>query len=277
LAAPDSDLDQVFKALADPSRRQLLDSLNSERGQNLRQLCAGLNMARQSVSKHLAILEAADLVVSVRSGREKLHYLNAAPINEIAERWINRYDRQRIEAIAALKQLLEEDTVNDPTFVYKTYIGTTPERLWRALTDPAFTRIWWRAIELSTDWNVGSSMTWLNNGLTIEDPEQVVLEYQPYRRLSYTWHAFTPELTNVMGIDEGRAASLRSEGRSRVTFEIEPQGDKVQLTVIHDGFEPDSSVIDMISEGWPLVLSDLKSWLETGSILSDRASPRRTS
>ena len=85
-------MDEVFKALADPSRRRLLDSLNERNGQTLRELCAGLEMARQSVSKHLAVLEAANLVTTVWRGREKLHYLNAAPINEIAERWITRYD-----------------------------------------------------------------------------------------------------------------------------------------------------------------------------------------
>ena len=89
------DVDEVFKALADASRRRLLDSLNARNGQSLRELCAGLDMARQSVSKHLAVLEAANLVTTVRRGREKLHYLNAVPINAIAERWINQYDRER--------------------------------------------------------------------------------------------------------------------------------------------------------------------------------------
>src|SRR3954454_13816102 len=101
-----SHLDDAFKALADPSRRVLLDSLNERNGQTLRELCEGLAMARQSVSKHLAVLEAANLVTTVRRGRVKLHYLNAAPINEIAERWINRYDQDRVHALADLKQSL---------------------------------------------------------------------------------------------------------------------------------------------------------------------------
>src|ERR671923_2632489 len=95
----DDGMDAVFRALADPSRRRLLDSLNARSGQTLRELCAGLEMARQSVSKHLAVLEAAGVVTTLRRGREKLHYLNAAPINDIAERWINRYDRSRVEAL----------------------------------------------------------------------------------------------------------------------------------------------------------------------------------
>src|SRR5215472_11636044 len=101
-------MDEVFRALADPSRRMLLDSLNAHNGQTLRELCAGLDMARQSVSKHLAVMEAAGLVVIVWRGREKLHYLNPAPINDIAERWIKQYDRSRVRALADLKQALEE-------------------------------------------------------------------------------------------------------------------------------------------------------------------------
>src|SRR3954452_1664883 len=120
-------IDEAFRALADPSRRQLLDSLNDRNGQTLRELCAGLDMARQSVSKHLALLEAANLVTSVRRGREKLHFLNAAPINEIGERWIAPYERGRVEALADLKRALEDTTVDQPTFVYSTYIRTTPE------------------------------------------------------------------------------------------------------------------------------------------------------
>src|SRR3984957_14621263 len=96
-------MDEVFKALADASRRRLLDSLNARNGQSLRELCAGLDMARQSVSKHLAVLEAANLVTTVWRGREKLHYLNAVPINAIADRWIRRYDRERVRALADLK------------------------------------------------------------------------------------------------------------------------------------------------------------------------------
>src|SRR6185295_9682843 len=122
-------MDDAFRALADPGRRRLLDSLNARNGQTLRQLCSELDMARQSVSKHLAVLEAANLVTTLRRGREKLHYLNAAPINEIAERWIDRYDRDRVDALADLKRALEDTPMDKPSLVYTTYIRTTPERL----------------------------------------------------------------------------------------------------------------------------------------------------
>jgi hypothetical protein len=103
-------------------------------------------MARQSVSKHLAVLEAANLVTTVWHGRQKLHYLNPAPINDVAERWINRYDQQRVHALSDLKKALEETPMDKPAFVYKTYINTTPEQLWRALTEPAFTERYWGTV-----------------------------------------------------------------------------------------------------------------------------------
>ena len=255
-------MDDVFRALADPSRRRLLDSLNARNGQTLRQLCSELDMARQSVSKHLAILEAANLVTTVRRGREKLHYLNAAPINEIGERWITSYERERVHALADLKRALEENPMEQPSFVYTTYIKTTPERLWQALTEPAFTERYWRTA-FETDWQVGSQMTWHTYGVTIADPEQVVLEADPYRRLSYSWHTFTPELAEVHDLGDDVLAEATREGRSKVTFEIEPVGELCKLTVVHDGFEPESTVLRLISGGWPRVLSDMKTLLET--------------
>ena len=262
------EMDEVFRALADPSRRLLLDRLNERNGQTLRELCAGLEMARQSVSKHLAILEAAQLVTTVRRGREKLHYLNAAPINELSERWINRYDQGRVRALADLKRALEETPMDRPTFAYTTYIKTTPERLWQALTDPAFTERYWKT-GFETDWQVGSPMTWHMRGVIIADPEQVVLESEPYRRLSYTWHTLTPELAEVHGISDEVRAKVAEEGRSKVTFEIEPLDELCKLTVIHDGFEAGSTMLELVSGGWPHVLSELKTLLETGETFTD--------
>jgi DNA-binding transcriptional ArsR family regulator/uncharacterized protein YndB with AHSA1/START domain len=258
-------MDEVFKALADPSRRKLLDRLNAENGQTLRELCTGLDMARQSVSKHLRILEQADLVVTVRQGREKLHYLNAAPINEIADRWIDQYDRTRVDALADLKHALEDETMGRPSFVYKAYIDTTPEQLWKALTMTEFTERYWN-ITFESTWEVGAPITWYQKGVPIVDPEQVVLEADPYRRLAYTWHSFTPEWAELHGVDEERRARLAREGRTRASFDIEPVEDgKVRLTVVHDHFDDDSEVAEMVSEGWPRVVSALKTMLESAS------------
>ena len=261
-------VDDVFRALADPNRRRLLDSLNERNGQTLRELCSGLEMARQSVSKHLAVLEAANLVTTVRRGREKHHYLNAAPINDIAERWITRYDQDRIDALADLKRALEDTPVEPETssFVYTTYIRTTPEKLWQALTEPAFTERYW-SISFETDWKPGSAMTWRTRGLAIADPEQVVLEAEPYRRLSYTWQTHSPEWAQALNFTEEAGDRLASERRSKVTFEIEPLGDQVKLTVIHDDLAPGGLTGSMVSNGWPRVLANLKTLLETGETL----------
>ncbi|MGW8375761.1 metalloregulator ArsR/SmtB family transcription factor [Streptomyces sp. ODS28] len=278
-------MDEVFRALADPGRRRLLDSLNARNGQRLRELCDELDMARQSVSKHLAVLEAANLVTTVRSGREKLHYLNAEPINAIAERWIRQYDRERAGALADLKRALEQPPMSEDTsgtapgdtgdgteFVYTTYIATTPMRLWEALTEPAFTRRYW-GVAFETDWRPGSPLVWNEAGSgPIEHPEQVVLEAEPGKRLSYTWHTFTRQWAESVGLDEELRAKLAAEPRSQVTFDIEPVGEggeMVKLTVVHGGFGPDSTVREMCSGGWPAIISSLKSLLETGEPLPE--------
>ena len=258
-------LDDVFRALADPTRRRLLDSLNDRAGQTLTDLCSGLAMARQSVSKHLAVLEDAKLVTTVWRGREKLHYLNAAPINDISDRWINRYHRGRVSALAALKKSLEETPMPKPEFVYVTYIRTTPERLWQALTDPEFTMQYWNR-RFFTDWKKGSTYGLEQTGIRVEDPGQVILESDPPRRLAYTWHKVNDEMAEKFGWNPDFYARLKSESLSKVSFEIEPQDDgQVRLTVVHDGFEGDgSAVLESVSGGWPRVLSSLKTLLEAG-------------
>jgi uncharacterized protein YndB with AHSA1/START domain/DNA-binding transcriptional ArsR family regulator len=269
-------LDEVFRALADPHRRLLLDRLNERNGQTLSELGSGLEMARQSVSKHLDVLAAANLITTVRRGREKLHYLNAAPINEIAERWITRYDVDRVHALADLKRALEDTPMDQPSFVYTTYIRTTPERLWQALTEPAFTERYW-GLTIGSEWSVGSAMSWRMRGLTIDHPEQVVTESAPPRRLAYTWHTFTPELLEALDIGDEIRERLAAEPRSRVTFEIEPLGEQVKLTVTHDELIPAGITGSMISEGWPRVVANLKTVLETGAPLPDlqRSAPAR--
>lgn len=256
-------VDEVFKALADPSRRHLLDSLNRQNGQTLRELCSGLGMARQSVSKHLAVLEAAGLVTTTRRGREKLHHLNAAPVNAIADRWISRYDRGRVQVLADLKTALEGSPMS---FVYTTYIATTPEKLWEALTSPAFTDAYW-GVSFDSDWRAGSPITWRMGDLAITDPAQVVLESVPGSRLSYTWHSFTPEFAAKYEFSDEWLTTVTAESRSKVTFEIEPMGAQVKLTVTHDGFDEGSTVLGQVSQGWPAILSNLKTYLETGALL----------
>lgn len=261
-------MDDVFKALADPSRRLLLDSLNAHSGQTLTELCAGLSMARQSVSKHLAILETANLITTRWRGREKLHFVNAEPINAIADRWIRQYDRARVQTLADLKIALESESMSQTTdFVYTTYIKTTPERLWQALTDPVFSQRY-LGHALVSDWKVGSTYAWQDMGLNIEHPDQVVLEYDPYNRLAITFHTFVPDIASHAGISDETIAAAAAEPRSKVTFELEPAENQVKLTVIHDGFPADSVVRGLVSGGWPWKLSNLKSGLESAEVLA---------
>jgi uncharacterized protein YndB with AHSA1/START domain len=153
-----------------------------------------------------------------------------------------------------------------PAFVYTTYINTNPEMLWRALTDPAFTRRYWR-VAFESDWDTGSTYIFEQGGVRTVDPEQVVVESDPYRRLSYRWLTFTKEWAELNGFSDELLATISSERRSKVTFDIEPAGQLVKLTVVHDDFDPGSTVASMISEGWPHVLSSLKTLLETGEPL----------
>jgi uncharacterized protein YndB with AHSA1/START domain len=147
-------------------------------------------------------------------------------------------------------------------FVYTTYIRTTPEKLWQAITDPAFSHRYMGHAMVS-DFQKGSTYAWEDHGLKIEHPEQVILESDPYRRLAFTFHTFVPELaTAVEQLDEKTVATCAAERRSKVSFDIEPEGDMVKLTVIHDDFGPDSTVLGLISGGWPWKLSNLKTALE---------------
>ena len=157
--------------------------------------------------------------------------------------------------------------MDKPEFVYTTYIRTTPKQLWQALTEPAFTTRYWGGMALESDWQTGSVFTvTLADGTRIADPDQVVVEADPYRRLAYTWHTFTPEWAAHYKFSEEHRAAWASEPRSTVTFDIEDQGALCKLTVLHGGFEAGSGVLAGISEGWPRVMADLKTLLETGDV-----------
>jgi len=244
--------DAVFKALADPTRRAVLDRLRDRNGQTLGELCDPLDMARQSATQHLGVLEAANLITTVRRGREKLHYLNPVPLWDIAERWIETFERPRLRALSAIKHRAEEDTMTDrPDYVYVTYIESTPERVWEALTDADLTAAYWGHSNVS-DWEPGSPWEHRRtDGSGIADVTGTVLESVPPRRLTMAWDA--PDAPSP-------------KGPSRVTFEIEAYHEIVRLTVTHDNLADDRS-LEAISAGWPAVLANLKSLLETGHVL----------
>jgi uncharacterized protein YndB with AHSA1/START domain/DNA-binding transcriptional ArsR family regulator len=244
-------MDQVFKALADRTRRHLLDRLHERNGQTLGELCEHVDMTRQSATQHLTVLEAANLLSTVRRGRQKLHYLNPVPLHQIQERWIDKFERPRLRALSALKRRAEEAMSDRPTFVYVTYIESTPDQVWHALTDPELTAAYWGHSNVS-DWQAGSAWEHRRtDGSGIADVVGTVVESAPPTRLVTTWSAAGDE-------DAGAP--------SRVTFDIHPLGEIVRLTVTHEDLADEAERADAAA-GWAAVLSNLKSLLETGSPL----------
>jgi uncharacterized protein YndB with AHSA1/START domain/DNA-binding transcriptional ArsR family regulator len=234
------------------TRRALLDRLRERNGQSLGELCGPLAMARQSASQHLGVLEAANLITTVRRGRRKLHYLNPVPLWAIQERWIEQFEPPRLRALSAIKHRAEEATVPErPHYVYVTYIEASPEPVWEALTSAELTAQFWGHSNVS-DWHVGSSWEHLRvDGSGIADVAGQVLEVDRPRRLVLT---FDPR------------GETSPQGPSIVVFEIEPYRDIVRLTVTHENL-PDDQGLQAISAGWPAVCANLKSLLETGHVL----------
>jgi uncharacterized protein YndB with AHSA1/START domain/DNA-binding transcriptional ArsR family regulator len=250
-------MDSVFKALADPTRRLLLDRLREQNGQTLGELCERLGMARQSATQHLDVLVRASLVTVVRRGRERLHYLNPAPIHEIEERWISEFDRPRLLAISAIKTQAEEYAMTNgpasvPAYVYVTYIHASAEQVWRALTDADLTARYWGHANVS-DWQPGSAWEHQRaDGSGVLDAIGKVLKAEPPTRLVITFD-------DVPDAESPREPSV-------VTFLVEPHHDIVRLTVTHENLA-NLEMFGGISRGWPAVLANLKSLLETGDVL----------
>ncbi len=241
--------DPVFRALADPTRRYLLDALFERDGRSLTELESALAMTRFGVMKHLRVLEEAGLVVTRRSGRQKLHFLNPVPIRLIHDRWIDKYTEPWAATLSDLKQRLETTMEK----IYEIYIRTTPEQLWTAITDPAIRRIYQFGASVDSDWQVGSSVTLGAPDQGIRLAEGEILEIDPPRRLVHTMVAEWSD-------------EVRAEGTSRVTWQIEPVGDSCHLTVTHDQLR-DGAHPELFG-GWPMILSGLKTWLETGGHLT---------
>jgi DNA-binding transcriptional ArsR family regulator/uncharacterized protein YndB with AHSA1/START domain len=250
LAEP--DLEAVFKALADPQRRRLLDSLADEDGQTLLRLESRLpHLTRFGVMRHLRLLEAAGLVVTQRVGREKHHYLNPVPIRLIHDRWISRYADRTLGTMAALKRHLEEAPMTPPRHVYAIVIRTTPEALWHAITDGDETVRYYYGTRVSSDWTPGAAITYAYKDGSIAADGEVVAVDAP-RSLTMTFHARW---------DEGIAA----EPPVRMTWAIEAAGEGAcQLTVTTEDFAPGSRVERDFSGGIVYIVSGLKTLLETG-------------
>jgi uncharacterized protein YndB with AHSA1/START domain/DNA-binding transcriptional ArsR family regulator len=247
-------VEEVFRALADPSRRQLLDRLFERDGQSLTDLAEGLAMTRFGVMKHLGVLEGAGLVAVRRSGREKLHYLNPVPIQLVFDRWVSKYAAPWTGAMAEIKRDLEGTmSTTAPRHIYETYIRTTPDALWRALTDPDETMKYFYGTRFQSSLAAGAQWACIDaEGTTILDGE--VIESEPERRL-------------VLSFRMLHSPDAAEDAPSRVTWEIEPQGAVCLLRLSHEGFAGETATYRMVQFGWNPVLSGLKTLLETGQPL----------
>ena len=248
-------MDDVFRALADPTRRGLLDELFREDGQTLSALAGRLPMTRFGVMKHLRVLEEAGLVVTRRRGREKLHFLNPVPIRLVHDRWVSKYAEPWAATLSELKTRLERPMEK----VFEIYIKTTPERLWEAITDPELRAKYNFGVGVSSDWAPGSRYESVHPGAGVKIVEGENLEVDPPRRLVQSMTALWSE-------------DVKGEGTSRVTWEIEPVEDSCRLTVTHDELREGAN--DELYGGWPMILSGLKTLLETGEKLTTPGSLR---
>jgi uncharacterized protein YndB with AHSA1/START domain len=241
-------MDEVFRALADPTRRSLLDELFREDGQTLSALQGRLPMTRFGVMKHLKQLEEAGLVVTRRRGREKLHFLNPIPIRLVHDRWVSKYAEPWAAGLSGLKNELEEQMEK----VFEIYIKTTPERLWEAITDSEIRSKYNFGVRINCDWTPGSTYKQDHpTGAVLGEGENLVVD--PPRRLVQTMRALWSD-------------EVKREGTSRITWDIEPVGDSCRLTVTHDQMREGAH--SEIYGGWPQILSGLKTYLETGELLT---------
>ena len=243
-------MDAVFKALADPTRRQLLDALRDKGGLTLTELEAGLGMTRFGVMKHLRVLEAAGLVLTRRAGRFKHHYLNAAPIQEVADRWIAPYQKPFARFALDLKNSLEGrlPMAEKPDFVLQTYIRTTPKALWDAIVNPEMTQQYYYGGRVQADLRVGGRFCYLEpSGEMNLDGE--IIELVPEKKLVTTFKA--------LWAPNGKP--------TRVMYEIEQFGETCKLTLTHYDYAAAQAGVE---GGWPLIIAGLKTLLETGAPLS---------
>ena len=246
----------VFRALAAPPRRRLLDELFKEDGQTLRALERRLPMTRFGVMKHLRVLEEAGLVVTKKRGREKLHFLNPVPIRLVHDRWVSKYAEPWAATLSGLKHRLEDRTMEK---VFEIYIKATPERLWEAITNTEMRRKYNFGAGVESDWTPGSRYQGVSPLAPTAIWEGENLEVDPPRRLVQSFRALWSE-------------DVKREGTSRVTWEIEPVGDSCRLTVTHDQLREDANA--ELYGGWMMILSGLKTLLETGQLLTTPGSLR---
>jgi uncharacterized protein YndB with AHSA1/START domain len=243
-------VEAVFRALAAPPRRMLLDELFKEDGQTLGALERRLPMTRFGVMKHLRVLEDAGLIITKKRGREKLHFINAVPIRLVHDRWVSKYAAPWAARLSALKRRLEDEPMEK---VFEIYIKTTPERLWEAITNPELRRKYNFSAGVESDWTPGSKYQAVSPFSPAPICEGENIEVDPPRRLVQTFRALWSD-------------DVKREGTSRVTWEITPIGDSCRLVVTHDQLRDGAN--KELYGGWMMILSGLKTLLETGELLT---------
>lgn len=248
-------MDDIFKALGDPTRRRILDLLRTRDGRTVTEIEGEIDMTRFGVMKHLAVLEDVGLIVPRRAGRFKHLHLNMVPLQQVLDRWIDPMLRPWARWLEDLKTNLETGrdkmtaaTAINATFVLQTWIKTTPERLWQALTDPKDTANYYFGSAVTSDWKPGSPLDYLapdgskmlgGSVVSLDPPRKLVTHFVPH------W--------------DGKAGRT-----TRVTYDLEPAGDTVKLTLTHEDLtEAEAGV----REGWQKIFAQLKTWLETGARL----------
>jgi DNA-binding transcriptional ArsR family regulator/uncharacterized protein YndB with AHSA1/START domain len=248
------EVDDVFRALADPTRRLLLDRLFERDGQTLGGLSKGLEMTRFGAMKHLRVLESAGLIATVKVGREKRHYLNPVPIQLLAERWVGKYAAPWASALGSLRDTLEDPAMSTgPSHLYEVFIRTSPDQLWLAITDGSWTARYFYGTAVESSWEPGAQLRYTYpNGTVAADGE--VIEADKPRRLVHTFHAtWDPDVD--------------ADPPHRVTWEIEPMGEVCRLRVLHDDFGSENATYASVTGGLSVIISGLKTLLETGEEL----------
>lgn len=255
MSSADLDLDPLFRALADPSRRRVLDILKARPGTTVGELTERFAFSRFAVMKHLRILQGTGLVVPRREGRVKRLYLNAVPIQTIYDRWISRYSALWAAQLTSLKYHLEGEETPMPAatgvrHVHVVHIRTTPEKLWEALTRPEHTRLYYYGMDIASELRPGTPLKYTRaeaDGSVKQIIAGIVLEVDPPRRLV---HSF--------------AFQDKRDAPTRVSYAIEQVGELVRLTVTHDEFEGETETYQMVRGGWAPIIDGLKTYLETG-------------
>lgn len=249
-------MDKIFKILADKNRRQILDLVKQKPGINVNELSDHFEFSRFAVMKHLKLMEDAEVIIARKSGKNKLLYLNAIPIQFIYDRWISKFSQAWASDLSELKYSLEMEGKNMEEklqHVFVTYIKTTKENLWNAIINGDITKKYYYNTTLRSDLKVGSDIVFVSvdkDGNEVHNVKGKILEYIEYQKLGYTFQFHDS-----------------NDKPSKVTFEIEEAGELMKLTVLHDGFEEKTETYNSVVQGWPYILSGLKTYLETGDTL----------